>query len=174
MCILTFHGFLKKSLRLLSGADTESVGKLSIMAASNPRLKAPLVLYMATLPKHQRRKLQRVAPELAVELTRYFDQINCEEDLIRVLQNGNVPKEYSKVYTSYLCKRNARQQDTELKYLIRNRIMELAEDKNISGYRISKEIGIDVRNCYAFLHCGDVSKLGLDKARQVLEYLKAQ
>ena len=175
MRALTFQGFLKNYLRQLSGVGTESANKLLEMARINPRLKAPLVLYAkASLPKNRLGGLQNKNAWLAEQIDLYFSDAENEKELLQTLKENRVPDEYKKVHQSYLAKRDKIKQEQELKDLIRAKVKRLAEEKKISDYRVYKDLGINSGNYHAFVHQGDVSKLGLDRARQMLEYLEAK
>lgn len=175
MRTLTFHGFLRNYLKQLSGAETESVSRLLEMAQVNPRLRAPLVLYIkATLPKQRVERLQQRHPLLADELDQHFAGMENETDLLRSLQTGVAPDEYQKVYRSYLAKRDRVVHEQDLKGMVQTKIKKLAEEKKVSDYRVYKDLGINSGNYHAFVYRGNVSKLGLEKARQVLEYLESQ
>lgn len=174
MQTLTLHGFLKNYLKHLSGMNTGSLSKLSKLALVNPRLQAPMVLYIAVaVPKQQRQRLYKVNPLLEVELRRYFDGVEDDKGLVRVLQEHSIPNEYQKAYKSYLVVRDRAKHERELKCLVRNKIMELAEEKQISDYRVYKDLGISGGNYHAFVRKGEMGRLGFDKVRQVLEYLES-
>ena len=51
------------------------------------------------------------------------------------------------------------------------RIVELQEEKGITNYRIYKSLNLNPGNVNAFLKNGDVSKMGLNTVRKILEFV---
>ena len=79
--------------------------------------------------------------------------------------------EYFKVYASYAAERATAERENRLKILMRDRAVELKEEKHISGYKIYKTLGLNPGNANAYLKHGDASKVSLATARRILDFV---
>ena len=57
--------------------------------------------------------------------------------------------------------------------LMRDRINRLKEQKNVSVYRIYTDLGLNHGCVHAYIKNENVKGIGLNTAKQILEYLKA-
>jgi len=171
---LTLSGFLKQYVSNLSFANTRSIYKLAAEASSkNPRLIEPLFLY--TLFSGKGRVLLKAAksPDLQQEYTSLLNKYD-RQSMEVALQNDNslLPVGYHKVYRSYLYAKNKRHNDTHTKSLMRDRIVQLQREKNISNYRIYTDLKINPGNMNSYIKHGDCSKVSLVTARRSVAYLE--
>ena len=129
---LTFKGFLKQYVRELSNGKTNNIYRLvRETSEENPRLYEPLFLY-ASLANMTDEFYSAVSKEpnfnrdklLPFEITDDFENYN------------ELPREYAKVYESYLYHKNRIANNDHTKQLMHNRNRQLQESKNIStiGY----------------------------------------
>ena len=174
MSVLTFCGYLKRYVRRLSFSNTNSLYKLAAEAASkNPRLREPLFLYALFFGKEKVLLAAAKSPELhekyAAILERY-DQQRMEQSL----QNGDplLPYEYAKVYRSYLCKKDRSKNEAHSKSLMREKIIKLQCEKNVTNYRIYTDLCLNPGNMNAFLKHGNCSKVSRETARKTVFYLE--
>ena len=171
---LTFLGFLKKYVRALSRSDTNGYYKLAAEAASkNPRLREPLFLYALFSGKEQVLLAAAKSSELRQEYTGLLQRYDCPS-MKNALQNGDpaLPAEYIKIYQSYLNVKNKAANDDHTKELMRNRIVRLQNEKQVSTYRIYTDLRVNHGNMNAYIKHGDCSKVSLDTARNAVAYLE--
>lgn len=168
---LTFLGFLTEYVRSLSKAGTTSIFALAKEASSdNPRLREPLLLY--SLASCKKYILLRAAKKFNLE--EFYAPVLAnigDKQVETVLEEKCLPKEYLKVWRSYLTKKNNRRTNDATKELIRNRILCLQKERNVTNYRLYTDLKMNPGNLNAWLKHGDNSKISLDSARSCLMYL---
>ena len=81
--------------------------------------------------------------------------------------------EYSKVWRSYVARRDAQGRDAELKLEARKRVLALESKKHVTRYRMAKDLGLNPGNLHAFLAQGNPNKLSLNRVVDLVEYLEA-
>jgi len=171
---LTFAGFLKQYVCSLSFAGTNSLYRLAAEAAfNNPRLREPLFLYALFTGKENVLLTAAKSPELKQE---YIDMLGKydKSKMEQALQSGNssLPDEYAKIYRSYLSVKNKKQSDDHTKELLRNHIVRLQKEKNVSTYRIYTDLRLNHGNVNAYIKHGNSSKVSLETARNAVSYLE--
>ena len=80
--------------------------------------------------------------------------------------------EYTKVWQSYLARRDAHARDAQLKLEARKRVLALETSKGVSRYRMAMDLGFNPGNLHAFLAQGNATKLSLDRAFELVRYLE--
>ena len=158
-------------MRSLSKAGTTSVFTLAKEAASdNPRLREPLLLY--ALASGKKDILLRAAKKFALEEF-YAPSLAAigDNSIETVLEKNCLPQEYLKVWRSYLAKKNTFRTNDVTKELMRNKILRLQKERNVTNYRIYTDLKMNPGNLNAWLKHGDNSKISLDSARSCLMYL---
>jgi hypothetical protein len=159
----------------LSLSGTGGIYRLAAEAASsNPRLREPLFLY-ALFSGNEK---QLLAATKSSDLWKDYSDLLLRFDLQGMevaLQNDtpSLPDGFSKVYRSYLYAKNKKQGENHTKSLMRNRILRLQREKNVSTYRLYTDLQINHGNMNAYIKHGDCSKVSLDTARRAVEYLMA-
>jgi hypothetical protein len=151
---------------------------------------------MSRLAERSRTKLRVAEPLLLLavvtdrtdELARHLDsrpalldELALLDALVRAgeletaLENEDprLRSEYTKTWRSYVSRRDAHLRDARLKHLARERALELESTKDVTRYRMAKDLGLNPGNLHAFLAQGNVSKVSLDRAYQLVDYLKA-
>ena len=168
---LTFLGFLTEYVRSLSKAGTASIFALAKEASfDNPRLREPLLLY--ALASGKKDILLRAAKKFALEEF-YAPALAVigNNPVDTVLAESCLPKEYLKVWRSYLAKKDTYRTNDATKELMRNKILRLQKERNVTNYRIYTDLKMNPGNLNAWLKHGDNSKISLDSARSCLMYL---
>lgn len=172
---LTFAGYLGSYVRFLGGQETLALSRLAALTRSEPRLVEPLLLWAAKTGRAGR------LSELLEDRERLLGEL---ETLVSMEQAGRLepalatedPRlrpEYSKVWRSYVARRDAPVRDAELKLEARKRVLALEKAKGVTRYRMAKDLGLNPGNLHAFLAQGDPSKVSLDRALGLVEYLEA-
>jgi len=171
---LTFKGFLKRYLKILSGHNGINLRLLLVHAEStNVRLREPLFLYMMAVGKKQQFLEFAYGKEVFSELINVANAYDWQS-LNHALESNdaNLPIQLQKVHDSYRVKRDWKEGENHSKFLMWNRITALKKEKGISNYRIYKDLELNPGNINAYLKHGDPSKLSLATARRTLEYLE--
>jgi hypothetical protein len=171
---LTFSGFLRKYVCELSEQKTMSLYKLAKEASVNtPRLREPLFLYALFSDKTDvllnATKDKRLHAEYS-DLLNYFDKAHLLVALKE--QNSRLDSGYLKVWKSYVSEKNRLSTDNQTKLLMRNKIVRLQNEKQVTNYRLYTDLELNPGNLNAYLKHGDSSKLSLDTSRKVLNYLE--
>lgn len=171
---LTFLGFLARYTRDLSYAGTNNIRELAREAAErNPRLREPLLLYALYSGKenHMLKEAERNG------MGPFYDPVLpflLPDKMTDALEKDLLPNEYTKVWRSYLAKRDWLDADNGTKELIREKVLELQTERHVSNYRIYTDLHLNPGNVNAWLKHGDNSKISLGTARRVLDYLRQQ
>lgn len=175
MRTLTFPGYLESYVLRLSGGKTLAVKELAAMATKEPRLVEPLLLWAVETDRSRSLcKLLKDGSRMAKELGT-LESLGQQQALEPALasEDSALGPEYRKVWRSYLARANAPKRDAELKLQARRRVLELEATKNVSRYRMAKDLGLNPGNLHAFLAQGNASKLSLDRAFGLVDYLEA-
>lgn len=173
---LTFMGFLKKYLKELSYCSSNSFFKLSKEAESqNPRLREPLLVYVFL--SIEKDKFMRILSKYNwfQKDNFYFKNYQEPTSLLNDLENegSNLPTEYKKVYKTYLNLRNRTVHGMHTKELMWNKITKLKSEKNISTYRLYKDLFLNHGNVNDFVKNKKLDKLSLENSKKVLNYLES-
>jgi hypothetical protein len=174
---LTFDGYLRSYVRYLSGHETLALNRLVPLVQSEPRLTEPLLLWAvesgrvnrlaALLQGQDQDALERELTTLASleGRGRLESALDSEDPRLR--------PEYWKVWRSYVVRRDAPERDAQLKLVARQRALALEATKGVTRYRMAKDLGLNPGNLHAFLAQDNASKLSLDRALELVEYLEA-
>jgi len=172
---LTFTGFLRSYVRALSGQGTLAVPRLAELSESEPRLVEPLLLWAATTGRASRLDcLLRGRGNLQQELLALLrlQETGLLESALAA-EDSSLRPEYSKVWRSYVARRDVASRDKELRLEARKRILALESERNVTRYRMAKDLGLNSGNLHAFLSLGNPTKLSLDRVVGLVEYLEA-
>jgi uncharacterized protein YutD len=164
---LTLKGFIASYVKELSFSNTSSITKLINELDENPRLKEPLILHgiLSGMPSHVSEK----APSFYSEYLKIKDVIGNH---LITEQYDTLPENYKKILNTYNYKKNRINNDNHTKSLMRNKIIQIKNDKSISNYRIYTQLGMNHGNVNYFLKNGNLSKLSLNDVRAILDYVK--
>ena len=161
---LTFKGFLEQYLTELSHSGTCAVSKLEKELSGNLRLREPMALYVKLYKAGYRVK----APKLSEALT-YLSEF----DVMQALQEHSLRSEFDKVYVAYLNRVNSFENEADTKQKIRLRVLEEQEKQKISNYAIYHAMGLNPGNINDYLKNGNTSKLSLETAYSIYDYVTA-
>lgn len=172
---LTFAGYLKSYVPSLAGTHSQAMSRLADGARQHPRAVEPLLLMAAVTDRADvlaRRLSDR--PKLLAEL-RLLANLAEEGRLEAALANedSRLRPEYTKAWRSYVAKRDAVLRDSRLKQVARTRVLKMETTKRVTRYRMAKDLGLNPGNLHAFLSQGNVSKLSLERAYALVDYLVA-
>lgn len=171
---LSFKTFLLRTLKGLSSNGNTSPYKLAKELPENPRLLQPLCLYLLlTYNEQQRLNLFRRFPAIAQEFANQSLLRLPASDLEHSLDTMQDAEDgYHKLWCSYVSVRDRHQADNHTKMLMCRRVRELQTQKQISNYRIYRDLNLNAGNINAWLTHQDVSKVSLSTARRTLNYLR--
>ncbi len=172
---LTFTGYLNSYVRELAGEQTLALAKLVDRARVQPRLREPLALWAVKTGRGNRlRKLADWDTSFTSELDALFALEECGElDRALAERRANLRDEYLKVWTSYSVRAGATARDATLKQVARQRVLDAEKKSRVSRYRMAKDLGLNPGNLHAFLAQGNVQKLSLDRALELVRYVEA-
>ena len=156
---ITFRGFLKQYLLDLSGQTSLSIHKLSKISKKNYRLLDPLLLYCLLENKMD-------------IFDKYFDQNPDLDDLTKdnYLDDRFADYSFQKIHQSYLRRLNINEYDLQTKTLIRDNILKMMNDKNISKYRVYTDLSLNPGNVNDYLTNGNSKKVSLDLVKKIYNY----
>jgi hypothetical protein len=172
---LTFKGYLQSYVQQLAGLSTLSLPRLAALARSEPRLTEPLELWaVATGCAPRLARLLKAQGDLERELV-LLASLERDGRLESALaaEDPRLRPEYTKVWRSYVARRDAHARDAQLKLEARNRALALEKTKGVSRYRMAKDLGLNPGNLHAFLAQSNPTKLSLDRAFELVRYLEA-
>jgi hypothetical protein len=172
---LTFKGYLESYVRHLAGQNTLGLPRLATLTRSEPRLTEPLLLWAAETGRGARLStLLKMHGDLKRELATLvsLEQLGRLESALAA-EDPRLRPEYTKVWRSYVVRRDAHIRDAQLKLEARNRVLALERDKGVSRYRMAKDLRLNPGNLHAFLAQGNATKISLDRALSLVRYLEA-
>jgi len=173
---LSFESYLKKYVMSLSQNKTQSLKKLLFEAStSNQRLVEPLILYIHFTDLNK--TYSKFAFQCSEDFKMKYLQIKLnypnKKELYSDLENKKCSNEFNKVYASYLYQKNRKIVEDDLKNKMIQKIILLAREKQISRYRIAKELKLNPGNLNSFLNHHKTNALSMKKSLLLLNYLSA-
>lgn len=168
---LTFYGFLSSYISELSYEDSLNIFKLCKEAENqNPRLKEPLFLYSLSSGKMDilKRASKKYGLYHSYENMFSMNPLSLQDDL----EKGKYPVEYQKVWKSFQSVKNRYKTDDLTKELIRQKILKIKKEKQISNYKIYTTLKYNPGNFNDWLKNGSSGKISLNSARKALEYVQ--
>ena len=170
---LTLKGYLDSYVPYLAGEDTLALTRLARLLPSEPRLAAPLLLW-ATVTGHDERLGKLLQDEDRKEELAGLVSLQSRSCLEKALadEDPQLQPEFFKVWRSFVTRRDATRRDADLKLEARQRALVLAQEKGVSRYRMARDLGLNDGNLHAFLAQGNVSKLSLERAFDLVGYLQ--
>lgn len=172
---LTFAGYLKSYVPYLADSESLALPRIWECTAKHPRATEPLLLLAAVTGRSSALAAQvSPKPTLAAELV-LLAELTETGQLESALADADprLRPEYFKAWRSYVVRRDAHLRDADLKQLARQRALELEAKRSVTRYRVAKDLGLNPGNLHAFLSQGNVTKLSLDHAYELVEYLEA-
>lgn len=163
---LTFKSYLMRQMGELTGLKSSSLYRFAALSENNARLKDVLCLYLSLY----------VEGKLRNQLTKKYPYLSTS---CRALV-GKTPEqfddslsEYKTIYENYQNLVNKKINEDTIKLMLQKKIVEIQKKDGISNYRIYKTLNLNPGNVNAFLKNSDVSKLGLNTVRKILEFVKS-
>ena len=171
---LTFRGYLERYVRSLSSCKTNSVFKLAAEAQVNYRLREPLFLYALNTGKTDILLRATAGSGLHLQYVEMADRYSWEK-MLEALESKNesLDRSYHKTYRSYISRRYTSRTDSDTKALMHKKIRRLQNTKGISNYRLYTDLRLNPSNVNSFLKSGDVNKVSLERAREMIAYLES-
>jgi len=160
-------------VRALSKINTNDIRVLIGEVPDNYRLTEPLVLYTLSVNKCDCFLRTAKDPHL-LSAFRAVEEMSWD-DVLSLLkcEDKRLTNEFHKVYRSYKSIRDKQKHVNHTKSLVLNRIRELQNKKNVTTYRLYTDLGLNHGNVHAYIKNGDVSKVSLEVAENILTYLEA-
>lgn len=169
---LTFETFLKNYVKSLSLDNTLSLKKLIQEATtSNLRLMEPLILYIRICGLDKTYLKFKNIDLLDKAMSQFISEYPTTAILLTDFERKKANSEYQKVYNSYIYFRNRKTNESELKTKIIDKTVELIKTKNISKYRLSKELKINPGNLNSYLNHQKVDALSMQKCNSLINFL---
>lgn len=172
---LTFKGFLDAYVAHLSGESTLDPARLVAALPGHARLSAPLLVWAVETGRTDRfRRLLQDEPRHLAELEQLHGlwKAGRLEDALGATDSP-LRSDYAKAWASYVARRDATERDAALKRVARERALELERSRNVTRYRLAKDLGLNPGNLHAFLAQGNVAKVSRKNALAVVKYLEA-
>lgn len=166
---LTFKGYLLFQLKELSGYNTTSLYIFSNLASSNARLQDALTMYLVLYTKEDLKN--RLIKKYSYLKTACNQLSGLEENNINDFLNSERLSHYRTIFQNYIYEKDKKVLENKLKQMMYQKICFTRKSKNMSNYRIYKELNLNPGNANAFLKYGDVSKVSLDTARKILAFV---
>lgn len=170
---LTFAGFTKKYVEELSVEHTTAIYKLLREAVTqNARLKEPLYLYAVSNGRLKTLLTASKKTAFYDEYLRLSKEFICPE-LLNGLEAGTseLAQEYQKVWRSFCSVKGKAKRDERVKNMMAEKIKRLQEEKEVTTYRICKDLGLNNANVNHWLKNGCNGKVSMSTARRVLQYM---
>ena len=161
MRYMTFNNYLKQYLADVSGQSSFSIHKLTKLSKRNVRILDPLILYCLFEDK----------------MNIFNKYCSCNHNLESLNKNNFLDDKYSdyafqKIYQSYTRKNNLSKYDLQTKGLIRDNILKLMNEKNISKYRIYSDLSLNPGNINDYLLNGNAKKVSLNLVKKIYNYCR--
>ncbi len=160
----TFLGYLKEYIMNVSGLSTFNIHRLVKALKNNYRLQDPLILYCAYTNKQE--------PFNRFTNGRYSNIIfKLNRDNFRSKEFKDY--DFKKIWDGYQNKLNYKANDDFFKASLRDEIVALMNDKNITKYRIYTDLKLNHGNINAYLKNNDASKVSSQTAKRIYKYVLA-
>lgn len=159
---LTLKGYLETYLINLSYSNTSSVSKLIKELPNNPRLKEPLVVYSI---------LTETTERICMKNREFYSEYEYVKNNYSNLRT--LSRNYEKLLKSFEYASNKKINDDDTKQKMRERILFIQRDKNISNYRIYTDLKLNAGNVNSFLKHGQCNKLHIDTVRKIWKHVEA-
>lgn len=164
---LTLKGYVASYVRELSTMNTCSICKVAKEIDQNHRVIEPLVLHaiLSGIPNCFEKKY----PDLYIEYSTIISMADTEEKLLIT----ELPDRYAKVIKSYRYECAKQDNADRVKLLMHSKILEEKEKKDISNYRIAKDLNINNGNVNSFIKNRSVHSLTYMDVKRIMEYVEA-
>lgn len=168
---LTFKGFLRLYCRELTGLQTDNLRKLRDSVATRMPAAAEALMVFAAV-QDKARYLATISKGTWMEFgyAEMAELLDDPEEVSFFLQSSEAPPRYRAVWNAYIARRYAIAGDRLLIAGIRRQTLQAMEGRDVTVYRLCKDLGLNKGNIYAFLGKGDDTKVSRHTAQRILEY----
>ena len=161
-----FINYLKDFLNDVSGSSTCNINKLVKKSKNNYRIRDSLILYCALSGESRTKLLLRFSN------SDYFNVVTrVNED--NFLSDEFDDYDFKKIWDTYINKIKVYEYDDITKSQIHKNIIKKMDEKNISNYRVYKDLHLNPGNVNDYLTNGNVKKVSLETARNIYHYVCA-
>lgn len=160
---LTFITFLERYIYDLTKDISLNIHKLLTLHNDNHRIREVTILYAVFSNKKE-------------ILMKYLND-EKEKQLINKLSKKNYLDDafdeynFKKIWNSYLNTVNRCKYNNDIKSKIRNKIVSLMKTKNITNYRVYKDLRLNQGNINDFLKNNSGEKVSLDTVKKIYNYV---
>lgn len=172
-----FKRWIQKEAARLAGFSTFRLREIAAaMQGSGPRAKEPLLLYALEADRFEKLLELIWRDDIREEYRTIADMlrdINLSEAAVSGNIPENLPREYAKHLTSFASEYHKPETQAESKRLRWEKSRQLQLQKGISAAYISQELGLNRGNVNAYLKHGDVNKVSLQNATNIMKLLMA-
>lgn len=174
MAALTFKVFLEDYLRDLSRSRTVDIDRLTIEAAtSNPKIKAPLYMYVIQINRmsHFELMIKRNG------LLSFYRDLPTGYDaatLLAALADGCIlPWEYNEVWRIYTFQKSFERPRDQRKDQMRNQILALQKETAISTETMCQDTATEECSVSPWLRKAASEKIDMPSAEKLLHYMES-
>lgn len=167
----SFKGFLQEYCNELSGVRTTNLRKLIAATNQNARLVEPLFSLAAVQGKTDYLVGLSVGYWFHDDYQILADKLRQFGSTESFLSSEQVPARYSSVLEAFYAQGDTLAADRRINSLMRPKITDALKGKNVTRYRLCKDLGLNLGNVYAYL-AGDDTKVSKATARRMLNYLQ--
>jgi len=175
MRALSFTGFLSRYVQELLNVPSSNLRKLvAATLDGSSRAIEPLVLY--AIFSDRRKLFKKIVQDVpafqeALSLMERF----TDDELAKALESKccELPTNYLKCYEAYCSVRDKKRTENYIKTLMHKKIVKLQTVRGVSNYHLYSRLELNPGNANAFLTHGDPTKLSLENARRIRDYLEA-
>lgn len=170
---LTFKGFLRLYCRELTGLRTDNLRKLRDSVATTMPAAAEALMVFAAM-QDKARYLADISQGTWMEdsYAQMAELLDDPEEVSFFLQSPEAPPRYRAVWSAYVARRYAIAGERLVIAGIREQTLQAMKGRDMTVYRLCKDLGLNKGNIYAFLRKGDDTKVSQGTAQRILEYAR--
>jgi hypothetical protein len=170
-----FIGWVSRELKYLSGEDTLNLRRLTWLAQTSvPRLRERVVLYAIATNRTEKLRGYIYDEALLSELGVVEETLqNCDFNRINNADLNGIPERYTKAIKSYHAAYNKITVRNNSKQMRWKKTVLLQKMKCISNADIYHDLGLDAGNINAYLKNGDIDRVSLSTATDIMNHLIA-
>jgi len=170
-----FSRWIKRQVLEIADASTFSLRKFAAAAQKeNPRLMEPLLLYAITADQVDR-LISFVYKDDVLESCKsvlpVLQGIDLEAAALSGQLDDSLPREYGKFLKSYRASYNRPETAKDSKRMRWERSRALQLEKGVITADIYRALGLNAGNVNAYLKHGDIDKVSLQNATDIMDYL---
>ena len=170
-----FIRWIKKQVLEIAGTDSFSLRRLAALAQKDkPRLAEPLLLY-AVAAGHTDRLMSFIYQE---DIRKSYEKVlsilkgvDLKEAALSGRLDDALPREYGKFLASFRASYNRPETVKDSKYLRWERSRAIQLEKGINTADVYRALGLNAGNVNAYLKHGDIDKVSLQNATDIMDYL---